>query len=76
MDNRVTLVITENHTPRSLSNAVPPPHSKQVAKQHISEERMMAHLNSLHLSDRYCNHRLGKGKVRVSRGLRWSVGCM
>lgn len=33
---------------------------KPVTKQHISEERMAAHLNSLHLSERYCNHRLGK----------------
>ncbi len=43
------------------------PHSKQAAKQHISEERMTAHLNSLHLSDSYCNHRLGKGKVRKGK---------
>ncbi|KAK8743123.1 hypothetical protein OTU49_001541, partial [Cherax quadricarinatus] len=33
---------------------------KPVAKQHISEERMAAHLNSLHLSESYYNHRLGK----------------
>ncbi|XP_050699711.1 NHS-like protein 1 isoform X2 [Eriocheir sinensis] len=46
-----------------------PEEIKQVAKQHISEERMMAHLNSLHLSDRYCNHRLGKGKLRRKGGV-------
>ncbi|XP_071512918.1 uncharacterized protein [Panulirus ornatus] len=33
---------------------------KPLAKQHISEERMAAHLNSLHLSESYQNHRLGK----------------
>ncbi|XP_042227820.1 putative mediator of RNA polymerase II transcription subunit 26 [Homarus americanus] len=33
---------------------------KPVAKQHISEERMAAHLNSLHLSESFYNHRLGK----------------
>ncbi|XP_045119700.1 nuclear pore complex protein DDB_G0274915-like isoform X2 [Portunus trituberculatus] len=41
--------------------------SKPMAKQHISEERMTAHLNSLHLSDSYCNHRLGKGKPYRNR---------
>ncbi|KAG0724479.1 hypothetical protein GWK47_040535 [Chionoecetes opilio] len=47
--------------------------SKPLAKQHISEERMTAHLNSLHLSDSYCNHRLGKGKVLRSKALSKSV---
>ncbi|KAK7074054.1 hypothetical protein SK128_007698 [Halocaridina rubra] len=37
-----------------------PEEVKPAAKQHISEERMAAHLNSLHLSETYCNHRLGK----------------
>nr|XP_027239584.1 uncharacterized protein LOC113830580 [Penaeus vannamei] len=33
---------------------------KPVVKQHITEEKMSAHLNALHLSESYCNHKLGK----------------
>ncbi|KAK4287427.1 hypothetical protein Pmani_039501 [Petrolisthes manimaculis] len=43
-----------------------PEEVKPLTKQHISEERMAAHLNSLHLSHTYYNHRLGKKCARKS----------
>ncbi|XP_076028828.1 uncharacterized protein LOC143017814 isoform X2 [Oratosquilla oratoria] len=44
--------------------------SKPATKQYISEERMAAHLNSLHLSESFHNHRLGKRLKSCSEGRR------